>query len=418
LSTVTVAPGYQRFVNVVASILIMCCSGSVYAWSIFVTPLREEFHLSSVQPQLVFGLIIASFTITMLFVGRIERKFGPRITAAIGAVLFCSGYLLASFSDGNIALIILGISILSGSGMGFGYVTVLSNLVRWFPDRKGLATGIAVAGFGSGALLLSWLVGPSLDSGFYILNIFRMIGIIYGILFLVAALFLSSPGLSSGERPATPVGFRALAVDRRFWVLFYTFFAGSFSGLMLIGHLKPLGMFYGIDENTSVTAVVLLSIGNALGRILWGQIHDKIGGKSSVAMALALLSLFIVMLLIGLRSDISFLTLALIIGLCFGANFVLYASDVSDIYGIDQLGIVYPRISLAYGIAGIAGPLVGGYLFDITGNYYLPIILSVFICLSGLTVYALAMKSRRSCGKSRGFFRSFFNSLKFSRSLK
>jgi OFA family oxalate/formate antiporter-like MFS transporter len=406
LSNTTTATGYRRFINVPASILIMCCSGSVYAWSIFVTPLREEFHLSSVQPQLVFGFIIASFTITMLFVGRIERRFGPGITAAVGAVLFGSGYLLASVSGGNIVVIILGISILSGSGMGFGYVTVLSNLVRWFPGHKGLVTGISVAGFGSGALLLSLIAQPVLDSGVYILDVFRMIGIIYGILFLVGAFFLSKPHLSPGVELANPVGIKSLVTDWRFWVLFYTFFAGSFSGLMLIGHLKPMAVFYGISENIAITAVALLSVGNAIGRILWGQVHDKIGGRFSVMIALSLLSLSLFLLLIGVRSDASFLVLAIVVGMFFGANFVLYASDVSSIYGIDQLGIVYPVVSLAYGIAGITGPVVGGYLLDYAGNYYLPIIISAVICITGLMVYSAAMKSRRGCRKVGGFVKA------------
>ena len=400
------ASAYRRLVNVPASILIMCCSGSVYAWSIFVAPLRDEFHLSSVQPQLVFGFIIAGFTVTMLFVGRIERRLGPKLTAAIGAVLFFSGYMLASASDGNIAVIILGIGILSGSGMGFGYVTVLSNLVRWFPGHKGLVTGISVAGFGSGALLMSQIAQPVLDRGVYILDVFRMIGIVYGILLLIGAVCLSSPYSSTGVKLAKPIGIMPLVKDWRFWVLFYTFFAGSFSGLMLIGHLKPMGIFYGVGENIAVTAVALLSVGNAVGRILWGQVHDKIGGRSSTMMALSLLSLSLFLLLIGVRSDLSFLVLTVVIGIFFGANFVLYASDVSSIYGIDQLGIVYPVVSLAYGIAGIAGPVAGGYILDNSGNYSLPIIISAVICITGLLVYSVAMSKQHAYRKAHGFLKA------------
>src|SRR4030042_1613109 len=175
---------HRVFVNVLASVLMMCCAGSVYAWSIFVAPLKTAFGLSTAQTQLVFGFIIASFSITMLFVGRIERKLGPKITASIGAVLFSAGYLLASFSGGNVVLILLGISVLSGAGMGFGYVTVLSNLVKWFPTHKGLATGIAVAGFGSGAILLSPVVQPVLTGGVAVTGAFRYTGIIYGVIFL------------------------------------------------------------------------------------------------------------------------------------------------------------------------------------------------------------------------------------------
>jgi OFA family oxalate/formate antiporter-like MFS transporter len=383
---------YRQVINVLASVLIMCCSGSVYAWSIFVSPLRSSYGLSTAQTQLIFGCIIASFSITMLFVGRIERKLGPKVTAIIGAGLFSAGYLLASFSSGNVILILLGISVISGAGMGFGYVTVLTTLVKWFPDRKGLATGIAVAGFGSGAILLSRIVEPILNGGGAVTDIFRSIGIIYGVIFALSALLISAPVADNKASTEKPASIRTLVKDRRFWVLFYTFFAGSFAGLMFIGNLKPIGLAYGISEETAMLAIVLLSVGNAAGRILWGQIYDKIGGKRSVAIALALLSVFTLALLTGTASDIAFLSLFLVIGLCYGANFVLYASDVSNVYGIYQLGIIYPVVSLAYGISGIVGPLAGGMLFDATSNYSLPIILAAAICLTGLAAYVLFMR--------------------------
>jgi MFS transporter, OFA family, oxalate/formate antiporter len=389
---------YRVFVNTVASILIMCCAGSVYAWSIFVDPLKITLGLSTAQTQLIFGFIIASFSITMLFVGRIERRIGPRLTAAIGAFLFSSGYLLASFSGGNIVLILLGISVLSGAGMGFGYVTVLSNLVKWFPHHQGLATGIAVAGFGSGAIVLSQIVQPILNQGLSVVEVFRYIGTIYGVIFLVSALFISAPGVIGNTFTEKPVTLAFLSGDKRFWILFYTFFAGSFAGLMLIGNLKPIGLTYGIGSQAAGLAIVLLSVGNALGRVLWGQIYDKIGGKHSIAIALTLVSIFTLVLLTEINNSIAFLSLCLIFGLCFGANFVLYASEVSHVYGIYQLGFVYPVVSLAYGISGIAGPLAGGYLFDITHQYSIPIILSSAICLSGMFVYTFFM-SGASCPK-------------------
>jgi OFA family oxalate/formate antiporter-like MFS transporter len=385
------ASRYRIFINVLASILIMCCAGSVYAWSIFVAPLKTTYGMSTAQTQLIFGFIIASFSVTMLFAGRIERRRGPRLTASIGAFLFCFGYLLASFSDGNLVLLVTGIGILSGAGMGFGYVTVLSNLVRWFPRHKGLATGIAVAGFGSGAIILSQIAQPVLDRGTIVVDVFRYISIIYGVIFLVSALGISKPIDNGKGNWEKPIPITSLFKDQRFWILFYTYFAGSFAALMLIGNLKPIGLSYGITDRVAGLAIVLLSVGNASGRIMWGQIYDKVGGKRSVAVALALAALFTLVLLTEPSNSLLFLLLSLVLGLCLGANFVLYASDVSHIYGISQLGIVYPAVSLAYGIAGITGPIVGGVLSDITNQYFIPIILCAAICLSGMLVYVLFM---------------------------
>jgi OFA family oxalate/formate antiporter-like MFS transporter len=385
---------FRVSVNVLSSFIIMCCAGSVYAWSIFVAPLQTEFGLSTAYTQLIFGLIIGTFSITMLFVGRIERKLGPKTTASIGALLFSAGYLAASFSGGNIVLILLSISILSGAGMGFGYVTVLTTLVKWFPGHHGLATGIAVAGFGSGAILLSQIIQPLINDGMTTTTAFRAIGIIYGLIFLISALLLTAPYPTIKSSTEKPISIAVLAKDRRFWVLFYTFFAGSFAGLMLIGNLKPLGMTYGINSQEAGSAIALLSLGNAFGRILWGQIYDKIGGRRSVAIALSMVTIFMLILLTNISNSTAFLFFSLILGLSYGANFVLYASDVSKFYGVLQLGIVYPIVSLAYGISGILGPLAGGFLFDITRHYSIPIVLSAVICFSGLLVYITFMKKR------------------------
>jgi OFA family oxalate/formate antiporter-like MFS transporter len=271
---------------------------------------------------------------------------------------------------------------------------VLTTLVKWFPHHKGLATGIAVAGFGSGAILGSQVAQPFIESGMAITDVFRWMGIMYGVIFLAGALLISTPFTANKAITEKPISVKALAKDRRFWVLFYTFFAGSFAGLMLIGNLKPLGLDYGVGSQAAVLAIVLLSVGNAAGRILWGQIYDKIGGSRSVGIALALVTILMLVLLAGISNSFAFLAFCLILGLCYGANFVLYASDVSNIYGIPQLGIVYPIVSLAYGLSGIAGPLAGGFLYDITRGYTASIILSAAVCLSGLGVYVLLINTK------------------------
>jgi len=387
---------FRYFAVVSASILIMLCAGSVYAWSIFVAPLKTDFGFTTTQTQIVYGLIIGIFTVGMLFVNKILRKYGPRISSIIGAVLFFSGYMVASLSNGNLTMLILGMSLLSGVGMAFGYVTVLNNLVKWFPRHKGLATGLAVSGFGGGAILLSQIARPLLASGWQVLDIFRVVGIIYGILFLLGSLVLSVPAGYQAKPEEARVDVRRMLKDKRFWVLFYVFFAGTFAGLLFNGNLKPIGQSYGVSADAAVIAISLFSIGNAAGRILWGVIHDLIGGKKSVAISLSLLAVCMVLLLVGSRNDISFMIITFLLGLNFGANFVTYAADVADYWGVARLDIIYPAISIAYGIAGIIGPIVGGFIKDATGTYYSAIIIGAFVCLSGMGVYALLMPGKVS----------------------
>lgn len=389
------ASGLQYAVTIIASVLIMLCAGAVYAWSIFVGPLQSEFGFTTAQTQIVYGLIIGIFTIGMLFVNKVLRKYGPRVSAMVGAVLFFSGYIVASTSHGDLLRLILGMSLLSGIGMAFGYVTVLNNLVKWFPRNKGLATGLAVSGFGGGAILLSQIARPLLAGGWQVMDIFRMVGLIYGFLFLAGSLVLTAP---SGYQPKAAEGrveIKRMLKDRRFWVLFYVFFAGTFAGLLFNGNLKPIGQSYGVSANAAVLAISLFSIGNAAGRIIWGQIHDMLGGKKAVIASLSLLAVFMIVLLIGSGSDISFMLVAFVLGLNFGANFVTYASDVADIWGIGRLDIIYPAVSVAYGMAGIFGPIAGGLIRDATGSYYIAIIIGAAVCSSGILVYGLMMPKNK-----------------------
>lgn len=167
----------KKYLVTLASFLIMLCIGGVYAWSIFVPPLKLEHGLMTAQTQLIFGFTIASFAIVMIPAGRIEKKRGPRITAIIRAILFMAGYLIASFSCGHVSLLLIGVGIFSGAGIAFGYVTSLATPIKWFPEYKGLITGISVAGFGGGAIILSRLVKAMLADGIPVLQIFRIIGI-------------------------------------------------------------------------------------------------------------------------------------------------------------------------------------------------------------------------------------------------
>ncbi len=302
--------------------------------------------------------------------------------------------MVAAVSHGNLWMLVLGMSLLSGTGMAFGYVTVLNTLVKWFPGHKGLATGLAVSGFGGGAILMSQIARPLLANGWQVMDIFRTVGIIYGVLFLVGALVLSVPVWYQAKPEEARVDVGRMLKDKRFWVLFYVFFAGTFAGLLFNGNLKPLGQSYGVSAGAAVIAISLFSIGNAAGRILWGVVHDILGGRKSVVISLSLLAVCMLLLLIGSSSDISFMIITFLLGLNFGANFVTYAADVSDIWGIARLDIIYPAVSIAYGIAGIIGPIVGGLIRDISGSYYTAIIIGALVCVSGIAVYALLMPRR------------------------
>lgn len=385
----------KKYLTLLASVVIMLCIGGVYAWSIFVPPLKTSYGLTTTQTQAVFGFTIAFFTIAMIIAGKIEKKFGAKITAFIGMILFVAGYLSASISKGNFIIILIGVGILSGTGIGFGYLAALVSPVKWFPHKKGLITGLAVAGFGGGAILLSNMVDFLLNKNMDVLDIFRLIGIFYSILILLSIFLLSAPPTEdksemSHHRVAN------LIKDRVFWGVFFAMFAGTFAGLMVIGNLKPIGLSNRIDGNIATLGISLLSLGNMVGRVLWGYISDRIGGKTTIILAMLFLSIFTLALLTIVQNGYIFLFIAFAIGIGFGANFVLFAREVSQIYGVNNLGLVYPYVFLSYGLAGLLGPTIGGRLFDVTQSYTLSIIVSAGICAIGLIANVILTRRKNN----------------------
>lgn len=374
----------KRYIILLASVLIQVCVGGLYAWSSFVPALHASYGLSTAQTQFIFGGLIAVFAMSMVYAGRLLNRRGPRLVASIGGVLFGVGYLVGSFSHGAFSMLLLGISVVAGVGTGFCYVCPLAMCAKWFPTRKGLVTGIAVAGFGGGAVLLSSLAEVLFSRDWDVLAIFRWVGLSYGTAILAAATVLRSPPpirdrTSHIAAPALHLLWR----DRPFWGLVLGMFCGTFSGLLVIGNLKPLALSCGIAPALAAAAISLFALGNAVGRIIWGWVTDRLGPWAitiSLALTVAALSL------LGLASTTTtgLLVASFLVGLCFGACFVIYAAQVSSRYGPDGFGSVYPLVFLAYGLSGIIGPWMGGWIYDATDRYAPAIMVSLAVVVTGL----------------------------------
>lgn len=385
----------KKYLTLGAAIIIMICIGGVYAWSIFVPPLTANYNLTTVETQIVFGFTIAVFSIAMIFAGKIERKYGPKISTFIGMILFVAGYLIASVSNGNIFFIIAGIGVLSGAGIAFCYISALISPVKWFPNKKGLITGVVAAGFGGGAIILSNIVELLLIKKVDVLEIFSDIGLVYGTIILISLFFLSSPKTEESDEKISGKSILILMKDRTLLGLFFGMFAGTFAGLLVVGNLKPMGLSSGVSETMATLGISLFALGNMLGRVLWGYVSDKIKGKTAIILSLIILTIATLALSIVTWHGVLFLLISLAIGLGFGANFVLYAREVSNIYGANNLGLIYPYIFLAYGLAGLTGPTIGGELFDLTQTYTLSIIVSAIICVSGIVAFCSLVKREK-----------------------
>jgi OFA family oxalate/formate antiporter-like MFS transporter len=360
--------------------------GGIYAWSEFVPLLKSGYGLTTSQCGLIFGATIAVFTSVMIPAGRFMQRRGARLTATIGALLFAAGYVMASLSRGDFLLLLISLSLVTGAGIGFGYICPLTVAMQWFPDKKGLVTGVSVAGFGAGAILLSVVAEYLLVTrGMDVMHVFRFIGLGCGLVALGSALFLREP--PSGSRSGTQrTSVRRMQVptgaltSRNFLLLCLGMFCGTFAGLLVVGNLKPMALSLGLGSSTATVAISVFALGNAMGRIGWGQVHDRFGSRLTIFLSQAFLGLSMLLFLLP-PAPVFVLTAVLLTGIGFGGCFVVYASSVVDMFGIQFFPRLYPICFLWYGLAALIGPPLGGVMADATGSYGLPVIMSALLVL-------------------------------------
>jgi OFA family oxalate/formate antiporter-like MFS transporter len=297
--------------------------------------------------------------------------------------LFIAGYTVACFSAGHFAALLLGISCLGGAGIGFGYVCPLSVGMRWFPRHKGLITGVAVAGFGGGAVILSSVASFFLGHGMDVLDFFGWVALVAGIVLFLAAMLLAVPGDPAATRARSEQPTDGMR-SPPFLLCALGIFAGTFAGLLIIGNLTEIAVGNSLALRVAVQGVAAFAVGNAIGRITWGYLFDRIHYRAIPASLTSLAAGL--MLLAVSRHAVLFLPVSVLLGFGFGANFVVYAAALTRYFGVDSFAKLYPVCFLGYGVAGITGPALGGYLADTTGSYIPALVLSIVLLVMATAV--------------------------------
>jgi OFA family oxalate/formate antiporter-like MFS transporter len=412
----------NRNLVILGALIVQLCLGSIYAWSFFQTALREGAYLwPSLYTQLPFAAGLASFALFMIFAGRWQDRVGPRKVATVGGVLLGIGYISAFFVDlvsGGDALIgtiylVITYGIIGGAGIGFAYVCPIAALVKWFPDKKGTITGIAVAGFGAGALVFGYveqflLVLYDVPTVAIIGTPMLILGVIYLVLVVVGAQLLVNPPegwLPEGYTPpptiadgsGTGVMPGEMIRTSSFWLLWLMFVFAATAGLMTLGNVKSAAL--AIDATADAVIVVgVMSLLNAAGRIVWGAVSDKLGRENT--MILMFITLAIGMFAFAWMSTITIswyavMAIASLIGFCFGGNFALFPSATADFFGSKNVGKNYGVMFTAYGIAGITGAFVAGPIVDATGSYFMAFIVTGVLAIVAV-LFTLVLRSKRS----------------------
>jgi len=378
----------KRWWIAVAAVIIQLCLGSVYAWSVFKKPLMASHGWAEFQTQLTFMICIGVIGISAAFGGILVDKKGPRFVALIGGILFGIGTLIAGFAAkiGNIYLLYLGFGLIAGLGNGFGYVTPIATLIRWFPDKRGLVTGLAVMGFGLGAFFIGKLA-PGIIASFSassdvpdaqgVATTFFILGLLFLVLVTASATMFKNP--PAGWLPAgfTPPKTAASAAESfnlseatrtpQWWMLWGMLFLNVSAGLGLLSQLSPMaqeviGNRDGITDAKILAAaggtiLAIASIFNGLGRLFWASVSDKIGRKAVFATMFASQAVLYIVLP-AIANVTMFTIIACYLLACYGGGFATMPAFAADSFGPANIGRVYGTMLTAWGAAGIAGPLV------------------------------------------------------------
>jgi MFS family permease len=410
----------NRWVVVVGAILIQLALGAIYAWSVFTGILTKDsgiYQFSAQEAAWVFSAGLATFALVMVLAGKWQAKVGPTLVAFTGGIVLGAGYILGGFFGSTFLTQLFFIGIMGGAGIGLAYVVPIAVGVKWFPDKKGMVTGLAVAGFGFGATIWvkladTWFGGLLHTTNMFGLPNVQSVFVIYGLVFtalvILGSMVMVNPPEGyrpKGWVPPAPTAKKAsgniefdskkMLRTSQFYRIWIVFIFSALSGLMIIYCIRLFGIdalkHNGMDAAKAAivggTAMAWYAIFNGLGRILWGMASDKIGRKNAIfAMTLfqgiIVLMTYHIFIRYGLSSGLVFA--ACVIGFNFGGNFALFPAITADFFGNKNLGNNYGWMFTAYGIAGILGPQLAGWFKDSAQGSGAPVIWMTPFIIAGV----------------------------------
>lgn len=368
----------KRWLIAIAGVIIMTLLGTVYAWSVFVKPVMAAHGWVKESVAVVFMIIIGMIGLSAAFGGMLVDKKGPKFVATLGAILYGIGVLLGGVALhlGNIWILYLGYGVVGGIGNGLAYVVPIATLIRWFPDKRGVITGLAVMGFGLGAFFIGKIV-PGLINNMGVANAFFVLGAVYLVGNVLAALTLKNP--PAGWLPAgfTPAASTVSAADsfswdearktRQWYMIWTMLFLNVTAGMGLLSKLSPMAqdvikLAQGIEDPAQLAVLgggvlATASIFNGLGRLFWAAVSDKIGRKNVFLIMFATQAV-LYFYLPQVSSVMVFTVIACYLLACLGGGFAVMPAFAADSFGPTYIGKVYGFVLTAWGAAGVFGGFV------------------------------------------------------------
>jgi OFA family oxalate/formate antiporter-like MFS transporter len=353
--------------------------GAVYAWSVFRVPLAKQFNWSISEVTLTFTIAVMALGFASFFGGLWLKRVGPRVVALTGGLLYGAGVFLASYSYHGLWWLYLTYGVIGGIGLGFSYIVPISVLVKWFPDRRGLMTGIAVGGFGAGALITA-PIATKLIQSVGVLQTFSYLGIAYAIVAVAAGYFMQNPpagwkpegwtpGQKQVQKNTKDFTLSSALKTWQLWAMWLLLFLNTSAGISIISQEAP--MFQELAKITAIAAagmVGIVSIGNALGRVFWAWASDLLGRRMTFAV-IFIIQIGLFWILPNLHSATSVTVIVFLILMCYGGGFGTMPAFAADYFGSTNYGPIYGLILTAWGFASAFGPLLIAHLRQSSGAY-------------------------------------------------
>ncbi|HWW23697.1 MAG TPA: OFA family MFS transporter [Edaphobacter sp.] len=363
-----------------AGVLLQMALGAVYAWSVFRIPLANRTGWTISQITLTFTIAIMVLGFASFFGGLWLKRVGPRVVAMTGGALYGAGVFLASLSDHRLWWLYMTYGVIGGIGLGLGYIVPVAVLLNWFPDKRGLMTGIAVGGFGAGALVTA-PIATRLIQTVGVMQTFAYLGVAYLIVAVTAGFFMQNPpagwkpegwvptAKELGQKTAKDFTLQEALKTWQWWALWLLLFLNTSAGISLISQEAP--MFQEFAKVAAITAagmVGVVSIGNAVGRVFWAWVSDTLGRKMTFAV-IFVLQIFLFWFLPGLNSVAGVTIVGFLILLCYGGGFGTMPAFAADYFGPTNVGSIYGLMLTAWGFASAFGPLLLAHMRQATGTY-------------------------------------------------
>ncbi|MDC3417354.1 OFA family MFS transporter [Aquibacillus salsiterrae] len=392
----------NRWLIAVSAIFIHLSIGSIYAYSVYKEPFAEKYGWGSTDVAFSFTIAIFFLGLSTAIFGRFVEKKGPRISAFVAAVLFSGGMIGSGFALSMESLIgfYIFFGVIGGIGLGIGYISPVSTLVKWFPDRRGLATGMAVFGFGAGALIAGPLAARFMNT-VGIPGTFYILGISYFILMSLGAAYIARP-----EEGWSPKGIKDVSGEQstrvkkdlaqmtaneavktgRFWMLWWMMLINISAGIMLISVASPMAQEkVGMSAIAAAAMVGIMGLFNGGGRIGWATISDYVG-RSNIYMIFFIIQLIFFLVLPYITNALLFQIMIFIILTIYGGGFASLPAFIGDLFGTKQLGAIHGYLLTSWSTAGILGPMVVAYIRETTESYNITFYIFAFLLATALVV--------------------------------